>query len=71
NQVTVKTIIELARNLGMQCIAEQIEDTSVLALLLQYGIQLVQGNFVQIPSKNLDYNFEASITGEESGSFSV
>ncbi|MDH3872119.1 MAG: EAL domain-containing protein, partial [Gammaproteobacteria bacterium] len=71
NQVTVKTIITLARDLGMECVAEQVEDTVVLALLWQYGVQLVQGNFVQIPSRNLDYNFEASVTGNESSVFSA
>ncbi len=70
-QITVKTIIELARNLGMECVAEQVEDNAVLALLRQYGVQLVQGNFVQIPGKSLDYNFEASIAGNESGSYVV
>ncbi len=71
DQVTVKTIIELARNLGMECVAEKVEDTAVLALLWQYGVQFVQGNFVQIPSRNLDYNFEASVTGNESGTFAA
>jgi EAL domain-containing protein (putative c-di-GMP-specific phosphodiesterase class I) len=55
----------------MECVAEQVEDTVVLALLWQYGVQFVQGNFVQIPSRSLDYNFEASVTGNESSVFSA
>jgi EAL domain-containing protein (putative c-di-GMP-specific phosphodiesterase class I) len=69
NQVRVKAIIELARNLDMHCVAERVEETSDLALLWQFGVQFVQGNFVQIPSKELDYNFEGDITGEESALF--
>ena len=70
NQVRVKAIVELARNLDMLCVAEHVEETGDLALLWQFGVQFVQGNFVQIPSKELDYNFEGDITGDEASIFS-
>jgi diguanylate cyclase (GGDEF)-like protein len=69
NQIRVKAIVELARNLDMLCVAEHVEETGDLALLWQFGVQFVQGNFVQIPSKELDYNFEGDITGDEASIF--
>lgn len=39
----VRTIIELARNLGMKCIAEWVEDTATLEALQRMGVDYVQG----------------------------
>lgn len=65
NQARVRAIIELARKLRMHCVAEHVEETSDLALLWQLGIQFVQGNCIQIPSRELNYNFEGNITAKE------
>ena len=71
NQIRVKAIIELASDLNMQCVIERVEETSALALLWQFGVQFVQGNFVQLPGKELDYNFDGDITVEESTVFAM
>jgi diguanylate cyclase (GGDEF)-like protein len=57
-QSKVQEIIELAREGGQQCIAECVEDAGSLAHLWQTGVDFIQGNFVQEPCKNIDYDFE-------------
>ena len=54
----VQEIIELAREGGQQCIAECVDDAGSLAHLWQTGVDFIQGNFVQEPCKNIDYDFE-------------
>lgn len=61
NQLKVKAILELANEHGKECIAECVADAGSLAQLWQYGVDFIQGNFVQEPSKNLDYDFEGEI----------
>jgi len=61
NQSKVKAILELAKEHGQECIAECVADAGSLAHLWQYGVDFIQGNFVQEPSKNLDYDFEGEI----------
>jgi diguanylate cyclase (GGDEF)-like protein len=61
NQSRVKTIIELAKEHGKVCIAECVDDAGSLAQLWQYGVDFIQGNFVQEPSKDLNYDFEGEI----------
>jgi len=58
HQSKVQEIIELAREDGRQCIAECVDDAGSLAHLWQTGVDFIQGNFVQEPCKNIDYNFE-------------
>jgi len=58
HQSKVQEIIELARKDGRQCIAECVDDAGSLAHLWQTGVDFIQGNFVQEPSKNIDYDFE-------------
>jgi diguanylate cyclase (GGDEF)-like protein/PAS domain S-box-containing protein len=61
NQSKVKAILELAKEHGKECIAECVDDAGSLAQLWQYGVDFIQGNFVQEPSKDLDYDFEGEI----------
>ena len=61
NQSRVKAILELAQENGKECIAECVDDAGSLAQLWQYGVDFIQGNFVQEPSKDLDYDFEGEI----------
>ena len=44
-----------------RCVAEHVHGPSDLALLWQYDIDFIQGNFVQEPSRELGYNFEEEI----------
>jgi diguanylate cyclase (GGDEF)-like protein len=61
NQSRVKAILELAKEHGKECIAECVDDAGSLAQLWQYGVDSIQGNFVQEPSKELNYDFEGEI----------
>jgi diguanylate cyclase (GGDEF)-like protein/PAS domain S-box-containing protein len=58
HQEKVKEICEMARESDMQCIAECVDDAGSLAHLWQVGLDFIQGNFVQEPSKTIDYDFE-------------
>jgi len=62
HQVKVKEIIALAREHDRQCVAECVDDAGGLAYLWQTGVDFIQGNFVQEPSKNVDYDFEGETT---------
>jgi EAL domain-containing protein (putative c-di-GMP-specific phosphodiesterase class I) len=57
HQEKIKAIIGLARNSSIQCVAERVEDASDLAKLWEYGVDFIQGNFVQEPSKKLEHDF--------------
>jgi diguanylate cyclase (GGDEF)-like protein len=61
NQARVKALIELAHESDKQCIAECVDNPASLAILWQYGVDLIQGNFVQEPDRKLAYNFEGEI----------
>lgn len=43
NTAIVRTIVELAKNLGMQCVAEWVEDIDTLDLLRDMGVNYAQG----------------------------
>ena len=61
NQARVQAILELATEHDKQTIAECVDDAGSLAQLWQYGVDFIQGNFVQEPSKDLEYDFEGEI----------
>ena len=61
HQSRVKELIELARDSGKICIAERVDNPGNLAILWQYGVDMIQGNFVQEPDRKLAYNFEDEI----------
>ncbi len=61
NQARVQAILELAEQHGKVTIAECVDDPGSLAQLWQYGVDFIQGNFVQEPSKDLEYDFEGEI----------
>jgi diguanylate cyclase (GGDEF)-like protein len=61
NQARVREIVELARTNDKICIAERVDNANDLAILWQYGIDFIQGNFAQEPSKELNYEFEGQI----------
>ena len=61
NQARVQAILELAEQSGKVTIAECVDDAGSLAQLWQYGVDFIQGNFVQEPSKDLEYDFEGEI----------
>ncbi|MDH3901191.1 MAG: EAL domain-containing protein, partial [Gammaproteobacteria bacterium] len=64
-QLKVRGIIDLARKEDMSCMAERIEDPASLALLWTLGLEYAQGNFIQEPSRELEYDFYGEIVSEE------
>jgi EAL domain-containing protein (putative c-di-GMP-specific phosphodiesterase class I) len=61
NQAMIKSIIEMARSMDKQCIAESVEDAGSLSVLFQYGINYIQGYFLQEPHEDLDYDFSGEM----------
>ena len=61
NQAAVRNILETARGMKIQCVAEFVEDPHSLAVLWQNGIDYIQGNFLQEPSGRLEYDFTSEI----------
>jgi EAL domain-containing protein (putative c-di-GMP-specific phosphodiesterase class I) len=61
NQAMVKSILDTAKSMKKQCIAEYVQDAHSLAVLWQSGIHFIQGNFLQEPSEALDYDFSSEI----------
>lgn len=50
NQKIVQTILQLAQSLGLETVAEGVEDEQSLALLRQWGCDYAQGYFVHRPA---------------------
>ncbi|MCW8956903.1 MAG: bifunctional diguanylate cyclase/phosphodiesterase, partial [Gammaproteobacteria bacterium] len=57
NQAAVKKITEMAMEMNKLTIAQHVQDASSLSVLWGIGINFIQGNFLQEPSPNLDYDF--------------
>ena len=49
DQLTVKAIVQIARGLGKQTIAEYVQDDATTQLLRQYGVDMAQGYFLGRP----------------------
>lgn len=49
NQLFVKSIADVARGMGKLTVAEFVEDAATLELLTQFGVDLVQGYFLDHP----------------------
>lgn len=49
NQVFVRSIIEVARGMGKQIVAEFVEDGETLRLLQEFGVDMVQGYHLDQP----------------------
>jgi len=60
NQVTVKSITEMAHSKGKLTIAEAVQDANSLAVLWQCGINYIQGHFLSEPGESLDFDFTAN-----------
>jgi len=59
HQETVQSIIQTAHSMGKLTIAEFVQDANSLALLWQFGVNYIQGHFLQEPSTALDYDFSS------------
>jgi EAL domain-containing protein (putative c-di-GMP-specific phosphodiesterase class I) len=49
NQVFVKAMLDIARGFGKATVAESVEDESSLKLLANYGVDMIQGFFMESP----------------------
>ena len=65
NHAGINAIVALARQNGMMVVAERVEEAASLALLWDFGIQYAQGNFIQEPSRKLNYEFSGEIVPED------
>jgi len=52
NQVFVKAMVSVALGLGKSVVAEYVEDGKTLALLRQFGVDMVQGYYLDRPVAN-------------------
>lgn len=50
NQIFVKAMLDVARGLGKLTVAEYVEDAATLEMLKSFGIDMVQGYHLHIPS---------------------
>ena len=53
----IKNMIEFAKENHSVCIASGVNGASDLAQLWQTGVNFVQGNYLQSPQNNMDYDF--------------
>lgn len=57
NQTKVKEICDQAHAHGKLTIAEFVEDAASMSILFGFGVNFVQGNFLQEPEKVMSYDF--------------
>ena len=53
----IRALLEHSSAAGVQVIAGFVEDAASLAALWQWGVQYIQGNFLQEPAAALDFDF--------------
>lgn len=53
DQLLVKSMIDIAHNLGKKAVAEFVEDKETMDLLISYGIDYIQGYLVGMPQDSL------------------
>lgn len=61
NQEKVKAIAEHANSKNIQTIAAFVEDANSLAVLWQCAVDFIQGNFLQQPNSEMDFDFEEGV----------
>jgi diguanylate cyclase (GGDEF)-like protein/PAS domain S-box-containing protein len=57
NQDAVKKLAEQAMSMGKLTIAQYVEDASSLSVLWGMGVNFIQGNFLQEPMPEMNYDF--------------
>ena len=57
NQRSIRKILEPANVKGISVIASYVEDAASLSVLWECGVQFIQGNFLQAPSQEMNFNF--------------
>jgi len=64
SQKIVETIAKTSKQAGILSIAEKIDDPSIMAILWQSDIDLVQGDYLQSPNETLSYDFSTETESE-------
>lgn len=54
--VIVNATINLAQNLGLQIVAEGVENAEIMAQLRDYGCDIVQGSYINLPQPVEEFN---------------
>ncbi len=57
NQAMIQKLVALTHRMNRQIIAEGIEDADSLGFLWQNAVDFAQGHYLQMPSKELNYDF--------------
>ena len=60
-QSRIKELVQFAHDFGTECIVERVDNPGCLAILWKNGVDMIQGNFIQEPSRELGYNFDEEI----------
>lgn len=55
NQAKIKELCDQAHHLGKLTVAEFVEDAASMSILFTFGVNFVQGNFLQEPEKIMTY----------------
>ena len=59
NQASIQQMVALSHKMNRKIIAEGIEDADSLSFLWGNLVDYAQGHYIQVPSKNLNYNIES------------
>ena len=65
SRTAVRAIIDRARQYNLKCIAERVDSATNLALLWEVGAEFAQGNFIQEPGKEINYDFFGEIESQD------
>ena len=57
----MRTAIEYAHRMGLQVIGQQVENPQSAATLWMTGVDFIQGNLVQRPAGDLEFDFHTSV----------
>ncbi|MGI9301102.1 MAG: EAL domain-containing protein [Gammaproteobacteria bacterium] len=57
NQEAIRKLTNTAHSMNKMTVAQFVEDATVLSVLWGMGVNYIQGNFLQAPSENLEYDF--------------
>ena len=67
DQVFIKALVAIARNFGMKVVAEWVEDEATMALLGEFGVDMIQGNLIGAASAEWPWKPRAASQVREAG----
>ena len=59
NQEVIRTLTDTAHSMNKLTVAQFVEDPNALSVLWGIGVNYIQGNFLQAPAEDLNYDFSA------------